>query len=94
MNLDDLKYRLEYAKKEAGGIPQNFWWALLQVVLELHINVESYALEKLKAILNGHRVPAAVYKMLREGYYHPACAEDLKIRAQYELQRTSLFGEV
>lgn len=94
MNLDDLKYRLEYAKNEAGRIPQNFWWALLQVVLELRINIESYALEKLKHILKGHRVPAAVYKMLHEGYYHPACAEDLKIRAQFELQRTSLFGEV
>ena len=61
MNLDDLKYRLEYAKNEAGVIPQNFWWALLQVVLELHINVESYALEKLKAILKDYRIPAAVY---------------------------------
>ena len=94
MNLDDLKYRLEYAKKEAGRIPQNFWWALLQVVLELHINVESYALEKLKRILKGHRVPAAVYKLLYDGYYHPACAEDLKIRAQYELQRTGLAAAV
>lgn len=94
MNLDDLKYRLEYAKKEAGGIPQNFWWALLQVALELHINVESYALEKLKHILKGHRVPAAVYKLLYDSYYHPACAEDLKIRAQYELQRTSLAATV
>lgn len=94
MNLDDLKYRLEYAKNEAGRIPQNFWWALLQVVLELHINVESYALEKLKRILKGHRVPAAVYKLLYDGYYHPACAEDLKIRAQYELQRTKLADAV
>lgn len=94
MNLDDLKYRLEYAKKEAGGIPQNFWWALLQVALELHINVESYALEKLKRILKGHRVPAAVYKLLYDGYYHPACTEDLKIRAQFELQRTRLAATV
>lgn len=94
MNLDGLKYRLEYAKKEAGGIPQNFWWALLQVVLELHINIESYALEKLKAILKDYRIPSALYKMLHEGYYHPACAEDLKIRAQYELQRTSLAAAV
>lgn len=94
MNLDDLKYRLEYAKNEAGRIPQNFWWALLQVALELHINVESYALEKLKRILKGHRVPAAVYKLLYDGYYHPACAEDLKIRAQFELQRTRLAATV
>ena len=94
MNLDDLKYRLEYAKNEAGRIPQNFWWVLLQVVLELRINIESYALEKLKHILKGHRVPAAVYKLLYDGYYHPACAEDLKIRAQYELQRTRLAATV
>ena len=94
MNLDDLKYRLEYAKNEAGRIPQNFWWALLQVVLELHINIESYALEKLKAILKDYRIPSALYKMLHEGYYHPACAEDLKIRAQYELQRTRLAATV
>lgn len=94
MNLDDFKYRLEYAKKEAGGIPQNFWWALLQVALELHINAETYALEKLKRILKGHRVPAAVYKLLYDGYYHPACAEDLKIRAQFELQRTRLAATV
>lgn len=94
MNLDDLKYRLEYAKNEAGRIPQNFWWALLQVALELRINIESYALEKLKAILKDYRIPSALYKMLHEGYYHPACAEDLKIRAQYELQRTSLAATV
>lgn len=84
MNIHELKTRLEKAISEAGGLPGNFWWALLQVVIELYSCRKFDELKELKTYFKDYPVPAAVRKMLYESWYHPACAEDLKIRARIE----------
>lgn len=94
MNLEELKNRLEHAKDESGVIPLNFWWALLQVALELQVCGRVTAVCELNNALKGYHIPAALHKMLYDHYYHPACAEDLKIRAQFESQGTRLGEEV
>ncbi len=94
MNVKELKQRLDAAVEEAQVIPLNFWWALTQVAVELKATGEHSAANELKATLTPYKLPSVLHKLLHEGYYHPACAEDLKTRAQYELQRTRLVGEV
>lgn len=94
MNVKELKSRLDRAVEEAQIIPLNFWWAVTQVAVELKATGEHRAADELKAALVHFKLPAVLHKLLHEGYYHPACAEDLKIRAQYELQLTQLTHEV
>lgn len=94
MSIQELKHRLSTAKKAAGEIPQNFWWALLQVITELQIQREDSLLQALETVLKKYPPPAAVYKLLYEDYYHPGCTEDSKIRAQYELYLVELVDDV
>lgn len=84
MNIHEFKTRLEKAIPEAGGLPANFWWAMLQVVIELYSHQKIKPLEELKTYFKDYPVPMAVRKMLYDNWYSPACAEDLKIRAQIE----------
>lgn len=84
MNIYEFKTRLEKAISEAGGVPGNFWWAMLQVVIELHSCRKIDTLQELKTYFKNYPVPAALHKMLYDNWYNPACAEDLKIRAQLE----------
>nr|DAK74934.1 MAG TPA: hypothetical protein [Ackermannviridae sp.] len=84
MNIEEFKSRLEKAIEEAGGLPCNFWWAILQVVIELYSRQKIKQLEELKTHFKDYPVPMAVRKMLYNNWYSPACAEDLKIRAQIE----------
>nr|DAQ67790.1 MAG TPA: hypothetical protein [Ackermannviridae sp.] len=84
MNIHEFKTRLEKAISEAGGLPGNFWWAMLQVVIELYSRQKIKPLEELKTCFKDYHVPMAVRKMLYNNWYSPACAEDLKIRAQIE----------
>lgn len=94
MNVKELKSRLDRAVEEAQIIPLNFWWAVTQVAVELKATGEHSAANELKATLTPYKLPSVLHKLPHEGYYHPACAEDLKIRAQYELQLTQLTREV
>lgn len=84
MNIHKFKPRLEKAISEAGGLPVNFWWAMLQVVIELYSRQKIKPLDELKTYFKDYPVPMAVRKMLYNNWYSPACAEDLKIRAQIE----------
>lgn len=84
MNVEEFKTRLEKAIAEAGGLPCNFWWAILQVVIELYSRQKIKQLEELKTHFKDYPVPMAIRKMLYNNWYSPACAEDLKIRAQAE----------
>nr|DAI10733.1 MAG TPA: hypothetical protein [Caudoviricetes sp.] len=84
MNIEEFKTRFGKAISEAGGVPVNFWWAMLQVVIELFSRRKIGILEELKTYFKDYPVPMAVRKMLYDNWYSPACAEDLKIRAQIE----------
>lgn len=94
MSIQELKHRLSTAKKAAGEIPQNFWWALLQVATELQVDSSIHKLQELREILQDYSIPAALRRILYKRHYHPGCAEDLKIRAQYELYLVELVDEV
>lgn len=84
MNVEEFKSHLEKAISKAGGLPNNFWWAILQVVIELYSRQKIKQLEELKTHFKDYPVPMAVRKMLYNNWYSPTCAEDLKIRAQIE----------
>lgn len=56
----------------------------MQVVIELYSRQKIKPLEELKTYFEDYLVPMAVHKMLYNNWYNPACAEDLKIRAQIE----------
>ena len=94
MNVKELKSRLDSAIEKAQIIPLNFWWAMTQVAVELKATGEHSAASELKNVLAFYKLPAVLHKLLHNGYYHPGCAEDLKVRAQVELAGTNLSSDV
>ena len=92
--MKELKKRLQNAAGNRKDLPQVFWYAVANLMVELHIDCKSEIIARMMEVFRPYRIPAVVQKLYAQGYFHPGCFEDLKTRAEYEFCATVLHEPV
>lgn len=92
--MKELKNRLQNAAENRKDLPQVFWYAVANLMVELHIDCKNEIIARMMEVFRPYRIPAVVQKLYAQGYFHPGCFEDLKTRAEHEFCATGLHEPV